>query len=115
MTDKLSMWAVVELFGHNQIAGIVSEDSIGGCSFVRVDVPPEDGLVGFTKWFGNGAIYSITPTDEKIVRAYIRKFKPSPMTVYMPEIRQLEYNQQGLGLDRGHFMDGRKEEEDDDY
>lgn len=106
-------WAVVELFGHNQIAGVVSEDSIGGCSFIRVDMPPEDGRVGVTKWFGNGAIYSITPASEEVVKAFIRRFKPSPVTVFMPEIRQLEYNANGIGLDREHFMDAREDDDED--
>ena len=32
-------WAIVEIFGHQRIAGKVTEQTIGGCSFVRVDVP----------------------------------------------------------------------------
>ena len=39
MTDKFDHWCIVELFGHNQIAGKVTEQAIGGQSFVRVDVP----------------------------------------------------------------------------
>lgn len=111
MTEKKEFWGIVELFGHNQIAGMISEDSIGGCSFIRVDMPPEDGRVGVTKWFGNGAIYSITPSSEEVVRAFIRRFKPSPITVFMPEIRQLEYNESGIGLDRDKFMEQGDEDD----
>jgi len=32
-------WAIVEVMGHRQFAGYVSEQAIGGASFVRVDVP----------------------------------------------------------------------------
>jgi hypothetical protein len=42
--DKFDSWAVVELFGHQQIAGRVTEASIGGCSFLRVDVPDQPAL-----------------------------------------------------------------------
>jgi len=58
--------AVVELFGHNQIAGLVTEQAIGGATFVRVDVPKTSERAGFTKFFGAGAIYAITPVDESV-------------------------------------------------
>ncbi len=32
-------WAVVEVMGHNTYAGRVTEQAIGGASFIRVDVP----------------------------------------------------------------------------
>lgn len=62
-------WAVLELFGHVRLAGRVTEASIGGCSFLRVDVPDKDGAVQFTRYFGNGAIYSMTPVTEEVARA----------------------------------------------
>lgn len=57
-------WAIVELFGRQMIAGRLTTEVVGGGSFVRVDVPATDGAPGFTKFFGPGAIYAITPTDE---------------------------------------------------
>lgn len=50
-------WAIVEIFGHSRYAGIISEHAIGGCSFVRVDVPETGEEPAFTKLFGQGAIY----------------------------------------------------------
>lgn len=32
-------WCLVELFGHQQVVGLVSEQTIGGQAFIRVDVP----------------------------------------------------------------------------
>jgi hypothetical protein len=62
-------WAVLELFGHVRLAGRVTEASIGGCSFLRVDVPEREGDgVQFTRYFGNGAIYSMTPVTEDVAR-----------------------------------------------
>jgi hypothetical protein len=62
-------WAVLELFGHVRLAGRVTEASIGGCSFLRVDVPEREGEgVKFTRYFGNGAIYSMTPVTEEVAR-----------------------------------------------
>jgi hypothetical protein len=34
---QFSEWAIIELFGHQRIAGRVSEQTIGGCAFVRDD------------------------------------------------------------------------------
>lgn len=68
--QQQDQWAIVELFGHQRIAGRISEHSMGGCSFVRVDVPPfpqgegKPALPALTKLFGNGAIYGITFVDE---------------------------------------------------
>jgi hypothetical protein len=31
-TNQFDQWAVIELFGHNRIAGRVTEQVIGGCS-----------------------------------------------------------------------------------
>jgi hypothetical protein len=41
-------FAIVELFGHSIISGKVSEQVIGGASFVRVDVPAVDGTEAYT-------------------------------------------------------------------
>jgi hypothetical protein len=61
---KFDQWAIVELFGHTRIAGRVSEQTIGGCAFVRVDVPAVGKEQPLTKLFGQGAIYAISFVDE---------------------------------------------------
>lgn len=72
-------WAIVELFGHQKIAGRISEQAIGGCSFVRVDVPKTNTVPAFSRLFGNGAIYSITITDERSATIAAQAFTPEPM------------------------------------
>jgi hypothetical protein len=39
MEQKFELNAVVELFGHQRIAGKVTEQSIGVATFIRIDVP----------------------------------------------------------------------------
>lgn len=63
--ETFDSFAIVELMGHQRISGRVSEQAIGGTSFIRVDVPEVDELPGFTKIFSGGAIYAITPCDEE--------------------------------------------------
>jgi len=36
-------WAILELMGHRRLAGLVSEQQIGGASFIRIDIPGKDG------------------------------------------------------------------------
>lgn len=86
--EERKFHAIVELFGHQKIAGLVSEDTIGGCSFLRVDVPGTDASAPFTKWFGDKAIYSMTPVSEELVLIFVKRYKPAPVSVYMPEIQQ---------------------------
>lgn len=81
----IEQWAIVELFGHQRIAGRVSEQTIGGCSFVRVDVPELVGaegkppLQGFTKLYGQGAIYAVTFVDQPAAMAAARALCAQPI------------------------------------
>ena len=97
--DKFDSWAVVELFGHQQIAGRVTEASIGGCSFLRVDVPdqpavapdPKDNwdrghsaMPAYTRYFGNGAIYAMSPCTEDAARGVAARIRVKPPIAYDP-------------------------------
>lgn len=74
----------------------MTEATIGGCSFVRVDVPalPEmevqgygrtqrqPPIAGFTKLYGNGAIYAMTFVDEKLAQVEATRLRVCPVEVY---------------------------------
>lgn len=80
-------WAVVELLGHRTRAGRISEQEIAGTSFVRIDVPVEDKEDEFvTEYYGGGAIYSICPAAEEIIRDqhYGKRLPASPMRYAPP-------------------------------
>jgi hypothetical protein len=95
-TKSAEQWGVVELFGHQKIAGKISEETIGGCSFVRVDVPalperhvnhygsPErqGPIAGYTKLFGQGAIYAITFVDEILATGTAAALRVMPIESY---------------------------------
>lgn len=95
--DKFDSWAVVELFGHNQIAGRVTEASIGGCSFLRVDVPEQPALPAeryfgerpavppYTRYFGQGAIYALNPCTEAAARRVAASIRARPAIPFDPE------------------------------
>ncbi len=81
-TEKFETWAILELFGHQRIAGKASEATIGGCAFLRIDVPEHAGREAFTKYYGNGAIYSMTPVTEQVARAALERIEPEAVNVY---------------------------------
>lgn len=75
-------WAIVELFGHQKIAGRISNEVLGGTSFVRVDVPESAEIAGFTKLFGGAAIYGITFVSQEIATAMAARLQKEPVSVY---------------------------------
>lgn len=84
-------WAIVEIFGHQRYAGFVSTQYFGTCAMFRVDVPElqqrevvtkrpqyiesayrpagttivQAPVQGYTKFFGVGAIYALTPCTQE--------------------------------------------------
>jgi hypothetical protein len=55
---------------------------VGGASFIRVDVPEIDGRPAFSKLFGAGSIFCITPMAEDVAMMYARQLKQTPLSVY---------------------------------
>lgn len=81
-TERFEAWAIVELFGHQKIAGRVTEQSIGGCHFLRVDVPDVNGRPGFTKLYTQGAIYGVTFVDETVATMAAASMRLEPVKAY---------------------------------
>lgn len=82
MAEKFDHWAIVEVMGHQTYAGRVSEQTIGGTSFVRVDVPQTERGPEFTKLFGSGAIYAMTIVSEDVARLRAASLGLKPLSVY---------------------------------
>lgn len=79
--QSFEQYCLLELFGHQRIAGLVSEATIGGCAFIRVDVPDETGEgVRYTKFYGNGAIYAMTVTTKADAVRIANALHPKPPT-----------------------------------
>jgi hypothetical protein len=76
-------WAFVELMGHRRLAGKVSEATVGGAAMLRLDVYDGDAEAPcVTQFYGSSAIYCLTPTAEPLCRAFGRRYRPAPVTVY---------------------------------
>ncbi len=103
--NPFDQWCILELFGRQVIAGRVTEAVIGGCSFIRIDVPANNGRAAFTRFYGQGAIYAMTPVSEEVAKVTLKRFEPEPVNVYVPELRQLTSprDDDGDDLDENEF------------
>lgn len=89
-------WAIVEIMGHQTYAGMVSEETIAGAAFVRIDVPETPERAAYTKFFGAAAIYCITPVNEETARLALKAYAKSPVNEYelraaLPSPRQTSF------------------------
>jgi hypothetical protein len=75
---NFSEWCLVELFGHTQIIGKVTQATIGGCSFIRVDVPENGSDPAYTRYLGQGAIYAINPITEETAILLMSQCQSAP-------------------------------------
>lgn len=105
-------WAIVEIFGHQRYAGHVSTEAFGTAVMFRVDVPAlearekvslrpgyvgsqyvpagsliqEGAVQGYTKLFGVGAIYAITPCTQEAAIKAVEEMQPRLLMVLkLPE------------------------------
>jgi hypothetical protein len=101
-SEAFETWGILELFGHLRLAGKLSEQTIAGGAFIRIDVPELPGVSGYTRFFGHAAVYGMTPTDEQTARAMVANLVAVPVQTY-----DLRPRQQALTLEdddeRGPF------------
>lgn len=79
-TEKFDQWCILDLFGHQRTAGHVTEATIGGCAFLRIDVPEGEGYR--TEYYGQGAVYSMRPVSEDIAREVVKNHAMPPVSQY---------------------------------
>ena len=100
---KFNEWCILELLGHRRVAGKVTEATIGGGSFIRIDMPMKDGKTS-TQFYSPGSIYCITPTTEEIARGVALHCQPEPVQRWeFPQLQQPEQEVQVYG-DAGDIM-----------
>lgn len=95
---KFEEWCLIEIFGHQRIAGRVTEQQIGGASFVRVDVPKDSEKAKgwkITRLYNPSAIYSITPTTEETARMVAKSIVAEPVTRW--DVQQMVADSRKLG------------------
>src|SRR5574337_1084077 len=104
--ENLDCWAIVDLFGHQKIAGKLTTQTLGAAALIRIDVPevvipertakeydyaagkykekaiPAYTKGGYTRFFGVGAIYSISPVNEELARRAVAAIDAEPVKPY---------------------------------
>jgi hypothetical protein len=64
--------------GHRRLAGLLSEQNVGGAAFIRIDVPSTPPV---TQLYAPGAVYAITPCTEDVARAVAAKTRTDPVSL----------------------------------
>jgi len=81
------LWAIVEVMGHAQYAGRVSEYTALGVPLVRVEIPETPGPPAHEKLLGAASIFRITPCTEETARAVARSIRVRPLGLcYLPSV-----------------------------
>jgi hypothetical protein len=107
-------WAIVELFGRERYAGRITEQTIAGQGFMRLDVPAIDGQAAESHLYGPGAVYAIHPTTEAVARAVAARCRPEPVHRWeLPAVA----DQPGVksGMESGPESDPWEFDDDGDY
>lgn len=94
--EKFDSWALVELFGHQKIVGKVTEATLAGGAFLRVDVPTVEENKAFTRFYGPGAIYSLNPITEEVALGLVRRYRHEPVNQWeLPQIADKVQSEDG--------------------
>jgi hypothetical protein len=75
-------WAILELMGHRRMGGYVTEATLAGGSFLRIDVPEDDAGKKFTQFYPPASVYCMTPCSEEAARGVARANRPEPVHSY---------------------------------
>lgn len=81
-TTTFESWALVELMGHQRIVGKASEETHFGAPLLRIDVPAQGDESAYTKFYGGGAIYCITPITEAVAMRMLNNVRPDPVPMW---------------------------------
>ena len=90
--ERFAQWAIVEIMGHQKFIGFTTEEALAGTNMLRVDVPAVEAdddhpaVPAYTKYFGGGSVYSITPITEELAQIAIKRYRKKPIEIYMPEL-----------------------------
>lgn len=111
-TTTFEGWAILELMGHRRLIGRLSTATIAGASFLRIDIPREEGAET-TQFYSPSAVYAITPTTEELARraAHLNTVAPvSRFELPAPKVPEMVAD---AAIGYGQDDDDLHEDEDD--
>lgn len=84
-------WAILELMGHRQRAGLVKDVEMFGGKLLRIDIPvTADKTV--TEFYGCSSIYALRPCTEEIVRDQVKNSYDGDLR----PVRPVEYREREM-------------------
>lgn len=111
-TQAYEGWAVVELMGHRQRPGRVTEVEMYGGKLLRVDIPIEGGDV--TEFYGVASIYALRPVSEEIARDMAKRvYGLQPVRPVQYQVEHKPDTSDGLGLDHANNPDADEFDDED--
>ncbi len=115
--NQFDQWCLLEIMGHQRYAGRVTEQTIGGTSFLRIHIPATPGKVAFTKFFSASSVYAITPIAEDLARGIAQKLDQEPISVYdLPEALREKLRQLATPrINRAPYNDDGNDDDPDLY
>jgi hypothetical protein len=92
------MWAIVEIMGHRVRAGLCSDASIGGGTFLRIEHPTltdETGDEPLTEYYAPTSLFAIRPcSQEAATRAAATCWPgPRPLGALAPVLEERVYDE----------------------
>jgi len=88
MNEGEGFFALVEMFGHQKMVGLVRETKIAGAGFLQVDSLDENGKFAFSRYLGPSAIYAINPISKEMAEALAKTYQPIPVHEFdVPQLR----------------------------
>jgi len=72
-------WCIVQLMGHQEVAGLVSEYEIAGIKMLKIAVPETKRQKPYTQLFSTQAVYSLYQTDEETVLLFCDRNPTEPV------------------------------------
>lgn len=79
---KFEQWCVIGLFGHQKLAGRVSELNLAGGNFLQVDVPETTHSPAFTRIINPSAVYDINPVTKEVAEMYAENLQVKPIETW---------------------------------
>lgn len=117
---KFEQWCVIGLFGHQKLAGRVSELNLAGGNFLQVDVPETTHSPAFTRIINPSAVYDINPVTEDVAKMYAENLQVKPIETwdinkFMQKVEQkkLEMAVKREPVYDGEYEDGQREADRD--
>lgn len=77
--DTFAGWAILELMGHRRLGGYVTEATLAGAGFLRIDVPGQGEATVATQYYRPDSVYALTPATEEAARAVAQMAQPAPV------------------------------------